>query len=871
MAELKISDKSVIKSVGLCGFGSTSNASRVDVKDGRIARIRPLHFDEQYTEKDLNAWQYEKNGKVFKPGMKTYLPAFSIAYKTRTYSPNRVPSPLIREDWDPNGERNPETRGISKYRPISWDEVTGIIAGEIKRIHDKYGPYSIFCQGEGHGEAKVYNGSHGCMINLLFSLGGCTVQARNPDSWEGWYWGAKHIWGMEPMGITNVCNGVFRDITENSDAVLYWGCDPETTPWGWSGQMASRMCYWLKDIDVKSIFICPDVNYAAAVHADKWIPVLPNTDAAFQLAIAHVWLTEGTYDKDYIDTHAVGFDWFESYVLGNIDGVIKTPKWAEEKCGIKSWHIKAFARYWAKKNVSIAHGNGGGFIRSVFSHEPARLEVALLGMQAVGKPGRNQFRYIEWLLYYGRNNSPLPLSETYTSLMNAFNGWMVHGSNLGDSFITKVKLHKAILNGHEDWYGNTLCSTETEDQFVHYGYPIEGAQQIHMIWSDTPCWTTCWNGGFLYEEAVRDKSIEFILIQHPWLENDCLFADIILPAATMMECNDIGNDNFNGQWGLLYLEKPACEPVGEAKSDHHVVVEVAKALEKLGGRYEGIVNKYTGGLTQDEKMHLGFDTCGKPDDLTWEDLEEKEFWMSPTEDGWQDEFAGLKLFYDDPDNFPLQTPTGKIEYYSTRLAEKFPDDMIRAPYPQWIEESDEHHERISSDRAKDYPYLLVSNHPHWRVHAQLDDIPWIREIETCKVKGPDDYLYEPIWIHPTDAIKHGIEHGDIVKIFNERGTVLGGAFVTERIIPGSLLQDHGARVDAIVGGKGGLDRGGANNLIAPENITSPNSAGEVTNGFLVGIEKIDVFELAKQYPNEFGRPYDPAAGLNVMSYVQKGA
>lgn len=119
-----------------------------------------------------------------------------------------------------------------------------------------------------------------------------------------------------------------------------------------------------------SFFISPDLNYTGAAHKGKWIPVLPNTDAALQLAIAYVWITEGTYYKSYVDTHTIGFDWFERYVLGGEDGVPKSPKWAEGKCGVPSYTIKALARYWAKHAVSIAHADGGGMIRSPFSAEP---------------------------------------------------------------------------------------------------------------------------------------------------------------------------------------------------------------------------------------------------------------------------------------------------------------------------------------------------------------------------------------------------------------------------------------------------------------------------------------------------------------------
>ena len=162
----------------------------------------------------------------------------------------------------------------------------------------------------------------------------------------------------------------------------------------------------------------------------------------------------------------------------------------------------------------------------------------------------------------------------------------------------------------------------------------------------------------------------------------------------------------------------------------------------------------------------------------------------------------------------------------------------------------------------------MSNHPRWRVHANHDDISWIREIPTCKVKGPDGYLYEPVWIHPSDASRLGIVDGDIVKLMNDRGAVMGGAYVTERIMPGVLYQDHGSRVDTIVPGQ--LDRGGANNLISPSKTTSKNCIGEVTNSFLVDIAKVDLEELRRLYPETFNKPYDPASGLVTRAWTKGG-
>lgn len=861
---MKVTDKTVLKCLGFCGNGMGSNVGAVDVLDGKVVRIRPLHYDTAYTKEELKSWKIEKDGHVFEPGFKSLIPPFSVGYKRRTYSPNRVPYPLKRVDWDPNGERNPQNRGISKYERISWDEATTIVANEIKRIHDAYGPYSIYCQGDGHGETKVYSGAHGCMSEMLDMVDGCTKQARNPDSWEGWYWGAKHMWGMEPMGMNRYQNGVLRDVTENTDAILYWGADPETTPWGWDGQQASRMCFWFNEIGIKSIFVCPDVNYACAVHADKWIPVLPNTDAAMQLAIAYVWLTEGTYDKDYIATHAIGFDWFEWYVMGGEDGVKKTPEWASEKCGVPAYTIRALARYWAKHAVSIAHGDGGGYIRAAFSHEPARLEIALLGMQGLGKPGCNQFKFIEWNLFGIDTFCPLPRAEIYPTIEGAYHGWK---HNTGPSFIPKTLIPKAILEPPITWYGHAVCTMPTADQFQKFEFPQPGNEGIRMIWSDCPCWSTCWNGGNEFEEALRSEKIDFVGVQHPWMENDTLFADIILPAATMMECEDIATENMNGQFALLYHEERAVDYVGEALPDFLIEVEIAKKLEKFGGVYENLVEKMTEGMDAEGWIRQGFEQSGVPEDFTYDQFIEQKFWASPIRDGWETEPAGLIQFYEDPEKFPLSTPTGKLEYYSTALAEQFPDDKIRAPYPQWIEKGDGHDDRITSERAKDYPFLLVTNHPRWRVHANHDDIPWLREIETCKVEGPDGYWYEPLWLNPKDAEKLGLKDGDVAEIFNERGTVLGGVRVTERIMPGAVYQDHGTHIDSIVAGRGGLERSGANNLIAPSPTTSKNCAGEVTNSYLVGVRKADVFKLAEQYPEQFGRDYIPSVGLIASAYL----
>jgi trimethylamine-N-oxide reductase (cytochrome c) len=880
----------------------------VDSNEGRITRIRPYHYDVEYTSAHCNPWKIEARGSTFMAPDRATITPFGLGYKSRVYSRNRVRYPLKRVDWDPKGERNPQNRGKSKYIRISWDEATQIVADELRRVKAAYGPEAVLCQADMHGEGKNTAPSHGCPNRLLSLMGGYTLQMRNMDSWEGWFWGAKYVWGCEPVGEMAPQSNLYPDIAKNSDLLLFWGCDPETTPLGVVSHLPSRLCYWLTKIGLKSIYICPDLNYGAAVHADKWIPVLPNSDVALQLAVAYMWLKEESYDKDYIATHAYGFDKFAEYVMGDEDGIPKTPEWASEKCGVPVWTIKAFARDWAKKTTSILHGNGGGYIRGPYSTEPARLEVMLLGMQGLGRAGVHQAKMIEWNLW--NRDYPVPYQGQFVPKVTAIadplrpvDGDVDPSINMNRfvltdaqkerapelielfkqlpaplQFIPRNLVHSAIIDGHSEWRGlQCFSSSQQPDannyrrptqqyQFEKMKYPREGLSRVHMIWTDAPCQVTCWNYGNLTMQAYRHESIECIVAQHPWLENDCYFADIIFPVATKHEVSDLANDLSSGAYTSIYLTEPCCPPVGESVSDFDVCARVA---EKLGKDY---YDAYTGNLSEAERVRFFYKATGCEEYMTWEEFRKKKIFIVPCKT--QEELdkipAGLIGFYENPDKNPLSTPTGKLEYYATLIAENTPDDPERLPVPHWIERGECHDERCSSQRADLYPLVCQSNHGRWRMHAQCDDIIWNREIETMKIKGADGYLYEPVWLHTSEAEKRGIRHGDIVKVYNERGIVLCGAYVTERLAPGTCYVDHGARLDPII--PGWLDRGGAINTITPFSGTSKNATGMAVSGFLAEVQKVSDEEWEqwrRDYPEAFARKLDEAAGVCLEGWLEE--
>ena len=858
MDELKpdnAGEKSLVKDISFCGASFCSNSSVVDVRDGKIVRVRPLHYDWKYRPEEFNPWQMEARGQVFRPSMKTLVPPISLSYKKRAYSPNRILYPLKRVDFDPDGERNPQNRGQSKYQRISWDEALDIVVGEIKRIQKKYTTNAILYQSDCHGESKVVHAAHGCARKLLRLLGGYTLQSRNPDSWEGWVWGAKHVWGMEPVGQQVPTANVIPDVAENAEMILFWGCDQETTPWGWGGQMPSRLSYWFTELGIKQVYVCPDLNYAAGVHADKWIPLRPNTDAALYLAIAYMWINEGTFDKEYVATHTHGFEKFADYVLGKEDGVAKTPGWAAEITGVPSRVIKALAREWGRKRTSIAIGNGGPGVRGPYSSEPVRLQVLLLGMQGLGKPGVHQVKMLEWGMFDRGGQYPLPKGLVRPNISAAYRGGYPGDTN--PSFIPRTLVPEAILHPPVSWYGVESEMCKRENQFVKYTFPMNGGPDIHMVWTDAPCWITCWNDGNQLVEAFRDPKIEFVMAQHPWLENDCQLADIILPSNTLFEVDDIGWDGLGGQFFLVFPAYKCIEPLGESRSDYEIVCAIAERL--------GLLKEYTDGKSVADWIKQGYSTSRVQDLISWEKLQEKGYFVVPTHPEWKKDPPGLRKFYENPQENALRTPTGKLEFESVGLKEHFPDDEERPPVPHWVPCGVTHQESLSCERARLYPLLVMSNHPRWGIHANHQDITWLREIPTCKLRGPDGYQYQRIWMNPFDAAQRRIGQGDVVKVYNERGTVLVAAYVTERILPGVVSIDHGAKYDPVVPGV--LDRGGAINTITPHNTTSKNACGMAVSGFLAEVERVNLEELRRQYPEAFERPYHAAAGPCLESFI----
>jgi trimethylamine-N-oxide reductase (cytochrome c) len=819
----------------------------VYVQGGKVVRIRPLVVDEN----DMRSWTIEADGQCYSPPKKVTVAPFVLAERNRLYSDDRIRTPLKRVDFDPNGARNPHNRGKSGYAPISWDEALDIVAGEIKRVQTAYGPSAVSAMTSSHHNWGLV-GYKISAFQRFFNLIGYTPVLDNPDSWEGWHWGATHTWGFFwRLGMPEPYD-MLEDALKHSEMIVFWSNDPDTTRGVYTGYDAAIWRQWLKEKGVKMVFIDPFHNYTAAAMGGKWIAPRPGTDAALALAIAHVWISEGTYDKSYVADRTVGFDDFRDYVLGKTDGVAKTPRWAAAECGVPARTIAALAREWASKRTMLssgARGGEGGACREAYGTEWARLMVLLQAMQGLGKPGigiwgtamgapRNND---VWFPAYGDPDGRLAHSKVCRVLPQ----------NPVPQRLYRPLVPDAILAPPISWRGEGFCNRSLEQQFTPFTYPMEGCSEIKLWYRYGGSFPGTMTDTSKWARMYPSEKLEFVVNQDVWWSAETGYADVILPACTQLERDDIGEWGEPGgqskagssgcNFRVIVRMKKCIEPLWDSKSDYQIFSEIARRL--------GLEQDYTEGNSDLDWAKKFFEISDLPKFISWEEFDRKGYYVINVPEGYKSTPAlrwyaeGRACDTPDPSNpkrltnkgHELGTFSGKIEFSSQSLKELSPEGDERPLVPHYLPSWEGHQ---SPDAGK-YPLQLISPHPRFTFHTHYDKhARWLDEIPAHRVQK-DGYAWWPARIHPDDAAARGIEDGDIVKLYNVRGTVLCIAVVTSRVRRGVVHSYvSSAKYDPIEpGNPASPDRGGCVAILTPGRMMSKHVAGMASNSCLIDVAK----------------------------------
>ncbi|HUH60800.1 MAG TPA: molybdopterin-dependent oxidoreductase [Candidimonas sp.] len=829
----------------------------VYVKDGRILRVTPIDF----TQADASSYSITARGKHFKPWRRATVSPHALTLKSQVYSDKRILYPMKRVDFDPNGERNPQNRGISGYERISWDEALDLVANEITRQKKEHGPGSIAIPHSSHhqwGNVGYYLSSMLRFGNLI----GFTRVHHNPDSWEGWYWGAAHHFGNTlRVGLPSPY-GTVEDCLKEAEMIVFWSSDPEATNGGYGGFEGTQRRFWAKELGIEFVHIDPHCNSTAQLYGGRWIPLRPGTDAALAIAIMHVWVTEGLYDKDYVEKRTTGFDQWDDYLRGTSDGIPKSPEWQEPETGVPAQVVRALARKWASKKTYLAPGGLGtglgGACRTATGSQWARNMILMMAMQGWGKPGVNFGNLqmgspVDNYFYfpgYAEGGISGELAFTAGAINNYTRMPHVLTMNPVKQMIPRQRLPEAIVDGYAKgyiWDGSSI-----EAQMASYEYPMPGYSKIHMLYRYGGALLGTVANSARYIEAYRHSSLECIVSQAIYMEGDVPFADVILPACTAVERWDIGETA--GCQGYIHhapaqlnhrtivMQHKCIEPLGESKSDYQIFLDICSRL--------GMGPMFSEGCSELDWCKRVFESADISKEMKWTEFLKKGYYVVPAEP--ESEPVSMRWYAEDrqkdiPEPHPLPsqyqgefgkglpTQSGKIEFIPSSILRGDPDNPERPALNRYIPSWEG---MQTADLVDKYPLQMVSTHSRYSFHTFSDGKgSTINDIDDHRVLI-DGYYYWVMRINPADAGARGIRHHDLVRVFNGRGVVICAADVSELVMPGVVKTFESSAVfDPVPDPNGFADRGGCINLLTPPRPQVKGTDGMGSNSCLVEIEK----------------------------------
>ncbi|MCC6608463.1 MAG: molybdopterin-dependent oxidoreductase [Burkholderiales bacterium] len=829
----------------------------VYVKDGKIVRLTPIEFGED----DAQSWTITARGKRFTPPRQTSAAPHTLCSKSTVYSPDRLLYPMKRIDFDPKGARNCANRGISGYERISWDEALDIVASEIQRVKSEHGQGAILAN---HGSHHTW-GNIGYYISAAFKFFntiGYTRVVHNPDSWEGWYWGAMHHFGYSMrLGQTETYSTV-EDLLKEAEMVVFWSADPECTSGSYSAFEGTARRQWLRDLGIEIVHIDPYYNHTAALLGGKWFAPKPGTDTAMALAIAHVWITEGLYDEKFVAERSVGFDKWRDYVLGREDGVPKTPEWQEPETGVPAKDVRALARRWGRKKTYLGAGgwgNGhGGACRSATGIQWARALACLLAMQGMGRPGVN-YGHLQWgtpidLHFYFPGYADGGLSGDLESTGMPISLYQrmpqLPTFNPSTQKVPRLRIPEAILEGRTEgypWNGKTI-----EGQFQKFSYPASGHSPIRMFYKYGGASIGTMSETNRYVRAYRTDKLEFVVNQSIWFEGEAKFADVLLPACTQFERWDISEFGGTGGYALhgqtqmnhriALMQHKCIEPLGESKSDWQIFLELANRL--------GLGAYYSEGMSELDWVKRLFDASDLPQHVSWKEFLKKGYFVVPAPQEHARDPVALRWFYegrkkDVPEPHPLpgdygkqfleglQTQSGKFEFECSSLKRFDPDDPERPPIVKYLPSWEGTRTEGLYER---YPLQLISPHSRFSYHTLSDGKESaVNDIEEHRMRV-NGYYYWVVRMNAQDAAARGIKERDLVKLFNDRGAVVCAAHLTERLPRGVVhAYESSAVYDPVAEPGESVDRGGCINQLTPKRSIAAKVTGTAVNSCLIEI------------------------------------
>jgi anaerobic dimethyl sulfoxide reductase subunit A len=673
-------------------------------------------------------------------------------------------------------------RGEGKFKRISWDEALDTIANKLVEMKEKYGPLSI--SDFGHD---------GFALSQWFGAG---VADWGDHSRQGVAEPERWVLGRNTLQDRQDEGNLLK-----SKLIVLWGFNPTTT-------LSNHSIYTMlraKERGIPIISIEPRYTPTAEVIANQWIPIRPTTDAAMMITIANVWFKEDLCDKEFIQkwVDPDGVRRWKSYVLGSSDGVDKTPQWAENICGVPAETIVQFARLYARSkpvnlNTSFSLGRqfyGENGIRAAMYLQALTGNTLTPGGTASAEAGCEFGNHesiipkptVDWQRAHGTYHSPILLAHfKWPEAVDL-------REKLDKGEISKVEYNRIIGNapGNETPNIKMLILSQSNPVMTH----PDVNTNIRAF-----------------------KKLDFSVVFSYHLDNpSARYADIILPQMhRAFEGRDVHlrgrstdlfsleTPNLNGNY-FLYRQK-CVDPPGEVKPRGWFWVQIAKRLgiaEQYSPRLANVPdNKWD--ETVEDLHREAYQEWTLKEEISplnppsWEEFQKKPIFR------WEvkEPYYTYKNIIERGENPFKGTVSGKIEFYSPELAAGLEAKSSNAQKKTKLSGMKVH---MVNDRygggdlpamaqmtmggkatfhSKDvdkYPLLMSSPHGLFRIHTLLDNQPLLAE----------DCYRHAVWISVAEAKARGIVDDDLVRVYNDQAEIIMPAYVTSRVVPGTVNIFHG--------------------------------------------------------------------------------
>ena len=663
------------------------------------------------------------------------------------HHPTRIDRPAVRRRWLEHGPGPDAQRGErdDEYVAVDWDTALDLLAAELDRVRRTYGNEAIFGGSYGWASAGRFHHAQSQLHRFLNTIGGYTrsVATYSHGAAEVFL---PHVVGAEGAHALLYRAPTWETIAEHTDLLVSFGGLRVSNTWVASGGRAAHTAEGgMREAERRGtefVSISPLRDDAAAELNARWLSAVPGTDTAILLSLIFTLIAEDRVDTAFLERYTVGWPHLRDYVLGKRDGVAKTPEWAAALSGIPAAELRELALRMAQGRTLI--NVGWSVQRARYGEQPLWAGLALAAcLGQIGLPGGGFATGYGSMGSYGGGFTPRALPR------------LPQGRNPVDTLIPVARIADMLLCPGEpfDFNGQRLR------------YP-----EIHLVY---------WAGGnpFHHHQDLARLRRAFarpdtVVVHETHWTATARHADVVLPVTTSLERED-----FAASRGDLRLRvmRRAVPPHGAARDEYAIFTGLAERL--------GTVEEFTEGRDVRQWLRHLYEE--------WRERQGPEVELPDFDRFWAD--GGVDIphrvmdttffgaFRADPQAHPLGTPSGRIELYSETIAGfGYPD----CPgHPTWLDPP----ERPGTPRAQQWPLVLVANQPKDRLHSQQDMGAHSRAGKIAD--------RAPVRLHPDDAAARGITDGDVVRLFNDRGSCLAGAVLDDGVRPGVVQLSTGAWFD----------------------------------------------------------------------------